>query len=87
MQDVEEGQNDRNYVMYCCPLGKDYISEDAKLLRDPAFESGVCKIQNWTTELMTDEEKEACEKLLVNEDGNTSGSDQEGEIEYEEQLR
>ena len=36
---------------------------------------------------MTDEEKEACEKLLVNEDGNTSGSDQEGEVEYEEQLR
>ena len=44
----------------------------------------MCKIQNRTTELMTDEEKEACEKLLVNEDGNTSGSDQEGEIEYEE---
>ena len=84
MQDVDEGRNDRNSVMYRCPLGKDYISEDAELLRDPAFESGVCKIQNRTTELMTDEEKEACEKLLVNDDGNTSGSDQEGEVEYEE---
>ena len=36
MQDVDEGRNDRNSVMYRCPLGKDYISEDAELLRDPA---------------------------------------------------
>ena len=87
IQDVEEGRNDRNSVMYRCPLGKIYISEDAELLRDPLFESGVCKIQNGTTELMTAGEKEACESLLVIDDGNSSGSDREEEIEYEERLR
>ena len=36
---------------------------------------------------MTAGEKEACESLLVIDDGNSSGSDREEEIEYEERLR
>ena len=87
IQDVEEGRNDQNFVMHCCPSGKNYISDDAEFLHDPLFESGVCKIQNGTTELMTVGEKEACKSLLVNDDGNSSGSDQEEEIDYEERLR
>ena len=43
MQDVEEGQNDRSSVMYWCLLGKDYISEDAELLCDPALNQGCAR--------------------------------------------
>ena len=32
--------------------------------------------------MRTDDEKEACEKLLENDDGNGSGMDRDGEIEY-----
>ena len=39
------------------------------------------------TETMTDDEKEACHTLLVNDDGNSSSSDREGEVDYEERLR
>ena len=39
------------------------------------------------TETMADDEKEACRTLLVNDDGNSSSSDREGEVDYEERLR
>ena len=87
MQDVEEGRNDRDSAMYRCSLGTKYIAEDANILRDPDFESGVCKIQNGMTDLMTDEEKTACGKLLLGGEEDSSDSDREGEVSYEERLR
>ena len=39
------------------------------------------------TETMADDEKKACRTLLVNDDGNSSSSDREGEVDYEERLR
>ena len=72
--------------MYQCQLGQLYIREDAELLHHPLFKSGVSKIQNGITEMMTDGEKEASEKLHVNDNDNSTGFDREGEIEYKEQL-
>ena len=57
------------------------------ILRDPDFESGVCKIQNGMTDLMTDEEKMDCGKLLLGGEEDSSNSDREGEVSYEERLR
>ena len=85
IQDVEEGRNNRNSDMYRCPLGTKYIGEDAEIIRHKDFESGVCKIQNGSTELMTDEEKEACQSLLLETEEDSSSSDEE--ISYEERLR
>ena len=39
------------------------------------------------TDLMTDKEKTACGKLLLGEEEDSSDSDREGEVSYEEQLR
>ena len=55
--------------------------------RYPDFESGVCNIQNGMTDLMTDEEKMACWKLLLGGEEDSSDSDREGEVSYEEGLR
>ena len=64
IQDVDEGRNDWDSAMYRFSLGTKYIAEYAEILRDPDFELGVCKIQNGMTDLMTDEEKTACEKPI-----------------------
>ena len=40
----------RIYLVYKCPKTK-YIGEDAEIIRHKDFESGVCKIQNGSTEL------------------------------------
>ena len=40
-----------------------YIGPDSEKLPDPFFESGVCKIQNGLTSLLTEEEKMACRHL------------------------
>ena len=71
MQDVEEGRHDSNSEMYCCSLGTKYIAKDAEILKNADFETGVCKIQNGVTELMTEEETQACQKLLLVEDGES----------------
>ena len=34
-----------------------------------------------------DDEKEACRTLIVNDDGNSSSSDGEGEVDYEKRLQ
>ena len=86
MQDVEEGRDNKNSVMFRCLLGNKYISEHANILKDPDFELGVCKIQEGLTDTMTEEEKTACEKLLLERD-EESGESSEEELAYEERLR
>ena len=68
MQHVKEGRHNSHSEMYHCTLGTKYIAEDTEILKKADFEMGVCKIQNGATELMTEEEKQACQKLLLVED-------------------
>ena len=84
MQDVEEGRDDRNSKMFWCPLGTKYISEDADILKNVEFESGVCHIQNGSTELMTENEKTACARLLLETDDDSSESSDNEEVPCEE---
>ena len=86
MQDVEEGQNDQDSPMFRCPHGTKYISEEADILKNAEFETGVCKIQNGMAEVMMAHEKVACEKLLLETDGDLSDTSEE-EVTYEERLR
>ena len=48
------------------------ISEEPDIIKNAEFETGVCKIQKGMAEMMTAHEKVACEKLLLETDGDLS---------------
>ena len=55
-------------------------------MKNAAFETGVCKTQNGATNLMTEDEKQTCQRLLLVKDADLS-DDAEEEVLYEERLR
>ena len=87
MQDLEDGCDNRNSKMFRCLLGTKYISKDADILKNVEFESGICHIQNGSTELMTENEKTACARLLLETDDDLSESSDNEEVPYEKRLR
>ena len=71
ISEAETGKNNRESPWYKNQFGKDYIRPHSEKLSDPDFTSGVIKIQNKDESNMTQQEKEACVCLLIN---NTDAS-------------
>lgn len=65
VEDVQSGFSNPDSVFYRCFLKNQYISNDAEILQDRQFESGVCKIQDGRTAAMSRAEKIACQRLLL----------------------
>lgn len=63
--EIQEGLNHSESPFYHCLLKKRYISTDAIVMYNRAFERGVFKIQEGRTAIMTREKKMACERLLI----------------------
>lgn len=68
---VETSKDDIESPLYGCLLGTHYTSSTASIVKNPAFETGVVKIQHNELNKLTKEEERAC-KCLMNEQGTAS---------------
>jgi len=79
IESVELYKNNVSSPLYMCSLGTKYIDTEADISLNPVFESGVVKIQRNEFNLMTDAEKDACSKLILERsvlpDANPTASD------------
>ena len=79
ISEAETGKNNREQPWYKNQFGKDCICPHSEKLSDPDFTSGVIKIKNKDESNMTQQEEEACVRLLIN---NTDASVDDNVSEY-----
>ncbi|KAI0559108.1 Ribonuclease H-like protein [Gracilaria domingensis] len=85
--DVNGGIESSDSPFFHCSLQDKYIADDAEILADPFFESGVCKIENNRAHQLTEVEVTACNRLLLtSEPVHTSLSQVDGPASYSERL-
>ncbi|KAI0559707.1 hypothetical protein FGB62_139g25 [Gracilaria domingensis] len=85
--DVNGGIESSHLPFFHCSLLDKYIADDAEILANPFFESGVCKIQNNRSHQLTEVEVTDCNRLLLtSEPVHTSLSQVDGPASYTERL-
>lgn len=67
---IDKYKNNPPSKLYECDMEQKYLLQNSDIVKYPAFESGVCKIQRNEAHLMDEEERDACSMLRVDASDN-----------------